>query len=85
MVTLTAPAEEVLLAVTVNDTAGELPVRLLTYDTGKRDVHFPYGGLNREVITRAAKILEQRGLLLQDNTGEAWPTGIYFKVDAAVA
>jgi len=76
------PVEEILLSIPQDDKPHPLRVRLLTYWNGTRDVHFPYGGCTRDTIARIADVLKQRGLHLSDNTGDAWPTGIYFSVNA---
>lgn len=79
------PVEEVLLTLPQTDKAHPLRVRLVTYWNGTRDVHFPYGGCNRDIITRIGDLLQQRGLKLNDNDGDAWPTGIYFSVAGTLA
>jgi hypothetical protein len=76
------PVEEILLTIPQDEKPHPLRVRLLTYWNGTRDVHFPYGGCTRDIITRIADVLQQRGLQLKDDNGDAWPTGIYFSVAA---
>jgi hypothetical protein len=76
--------EEILFKIWSDGWDKEMPVKLITYSNGTRDLHCQTGDHIDKAIEKAKEALKERGLKIVGDAGD-WefigPSGAYYRVE----